>query len=348
MKKHNSIYFLLTALAVIAAFVADQFLPGAGGPTVLAMASPAITSNYAGDVLDYIVTESVVGNEAVDKGSVYVIEDVPYKIAVGKMVSSANPIIAREAMPTTKSATVTKTEFQLQPAEMMIYIDDINPRSFEADWRPFQPKGALPNRVLDPNIQKVFADVVLKQAKKQMGKLMWQGDTTLASTSPLVFFNGYVTRAAASSTNIDVPNLGAISAANIIAILESFLTYIPDALFDDPDFVIHMSTASYRLYEAADRALVTKGSPTYGAAQMRYGTKEIRHYSQFPANKMLGCISTSGQDSCLYAATDKVKDQDNFIIEKLRPEGEHYFLKALFKFDANFSLDAESVYYAGS
>jgi len=43
-------------------------------------ASPVLTSNYNGDVLDYIITETVVGNEAVDKGSVYVIPDVPSKL----------------------------------------------------------------------------------------------------------------------------------------------------------------------------------------------------------------------------------------------------------------------------
>lgn len=311
-------------------------------------ASPVLTSNYNGDVLDYIITESVVGNEAVDKGSVYVIPDVPNKISIAKMTSSANPIIDREAMPSTKSATVTWSEATLTPVEMMIYIPDINPRIFEAAWRPFQPKGALPNKVLDPNIQKTFADIVLKQAQKQIGKIMWSGDTTLASSNPLHFFNGYVTRAAASSSNIDVPNLGTITNASVISILESCLSYIPDALFDDPDFVLHMSTASFRAYQAADRALLVKGSPTFGAADGKYGTKEIRHYSQFPANVILGCKSTTGTDSNLYAAVDKVNDVENLVIEKLRPEGEHYFLKALFKMDANFSIDSESIYYAGS
>lgn len=312
------------------------------------MASPVLTSNYTGDVLDYIIAESVVGNEAVDKGSVYVIEDVPYKMNIAKMTSSANPIIAREAMPTTKSATVTWSEATLTPAEMMIYIPDINPRIFEAAWRPFQPKGSLPDKVLDPNIQKVFADIVLKQAQKQMGKLMWQGDNTLASTNPLSFFNGYATRAASSSTNIDVTNQGVITQANVISILEACLQSIPDALFDDPDFVLNMSTATFRLYQAADRALSVKGSPTYGAADEVYGTKKLRHYSQFPANKIIGCLSTTGTDSCLYAATEKSNDMDNFKIERLRPEGEHFFLLAKFKFDANFSLDSESIYYAGS
>ena len=312
------------------------------------MASPTLTSNYVGDVLDYIITETVVGNEAVDKGSVYVIPDVPYKLNIAKMTASANPIGRREAMPTTKTATVTWSEATLTPAEMQIFINDINPRIFEAAWRPFQPKGSLPDKVLDPNIQKVFADIVLKQAKKQMGKLFWQGDTTLASTDPMSFFNGFVTRAAASSTNIDVTNQGVITQSNIISILEACLAAIPDALFDDPDFVLHMPTTAFRMYQAADRALMVKGSPTYGAAEGMYGGKEIRHYSQMTANKIIGCIATTGQDSCMYAATEKSNDMDNFKIERLRPEGEHFFLLAKFKMDAAFSLDSESIYYAGS
>jgi len=312
------------------------------------MASPAVTSNYNGSVLDYIITEAVVGNEAYDKGSLYVMEDVQEKISIAKMTSSTNPIIAREAMPTTKSATVTWSEATLSPADMMIYIDDINPRVFENVWREFQPKGALPDKVLDPRIQRTFADVVLKQAQNQIGKMVWQGDTTLAASTRLNFFNGYCTRAAASATNIDVTNIGVITAANVLTVLENVVAAIPDALFENPDFYLNMSTATFRLYQRADRALTTKGQEQWGAAEQVFANVKIKHYSQFPANQILGCVSTEGQDSNLYAAVDKVRDMENVIIEKLRPEGELYFLKALFKMDVNFSIDSESVFYAGS
>jgi len=309
--------------------------------------SPTLTSNYNGDVLDYIIQETVIGNEVVDKGSVYVIEDVPSKISIAKMVSTANPIIAREAMPTTKSATVTWSEATLTPAEMMIYIPDINPRVFEAAWRPFQPKGALPNKVLDPNIQKVFAEVVLKQARKQVGKLLLQGDTT-SSTAGLNFFNGFFTRAASSATNIDVTNQGVITSNNIQSILEACNQSVPDALYDDPDVVFHMNTGDFRKYQQSVRQLSYKGQGPAEDVPAEYGGREIRYYSQAPANKIIVCKATTSTDSNFYAAVDKSNDMENFIIEKLRPEGEHYFLKALFKMDANFSIDSESVYYAGS
>jgi hypothetical protein len=312
------------------------------------MASPTVTSNYNGDVLDYIITEAVTGNEAVEKGSIYVIPNVSSKISIAKMVSTANPIIPREAMPTTKSATVTMSEATLQPVDMMIYVPDINPRVFEASWREFQPKGSLPNKVLDPNIQKVFADVVMKQAQNQIGRLFWQGDDSLATTSPLHFFDGYITRADASATNIDVTNIGTISTNNIIAILEDCSEAIPNALFDDPDMIFHMSTASFRIYQRAVRNLSQKGQGPAEDVPANYGGRDIRFYSGFPADVVLVAKATTGPDSNFYAATEKINDVENFIIEKLRPEGEHYFLKALFKLDANFSLDSETVYYVGS
>jgi hypothetical protein len=312
------------------------------------MASPAFSSNYNGDVLDFIITAAVTENEAVSKGSVYVIEDVPNKISIAKMVSSANPIIPREAMPTTKSATVTWSEATLTPVDMMIYVPDINPRIFEAAWREFQPTGALPNKVLDPQIQATFAEVVLKQAQNQVGRLFWQGDTSLAASSPLHFFDGYITRAIASATNIDATNAGVLSATTIIQALTNVDAAIPDALYDDPDMVIHMNTTNFRQYQDAIIALSNKGQGNAEVVPPVFKGRELRHYSGFPANYLLAAKATTGTDSNLYAATDRANDVENLIIEKLRPEGEHYFLKALFKMDANFSYDAETVYYIGS
>ena len=109
-----------------------------------------------------------------------------------------------------------------------------------------------------------------------------------------------------------------------------------------------MNTGDFRKYQQSVRALTNKGQGPAENVPAEYGGKEIRYYSQAPANKILGCVATTGTDSNFYAACDKSNDMENFIIEKLRPEGEHYFMKALFKMDAGFSIDSESLYYAGS
>jgi hypothetical protein len=156
---------------------------------------------------------------------------------------------------------------------MMIYIPDINPRVFENVWKEFHPTGSLPDKVLDPNVQRVFAEVVLKQAQNQIGRLVWQGDTTLATSNPLHFFNGYVTRSAASSTNIDVTNIGTITVNNVITILNNCDAAVPDALYEDPDMVIHMNTGDFRKYQNAVRALTSKDKAQPRRCQ-RYTTAE--------------------------------------------------------------------------
>lgn len=310
------------------------------------MASPTLTSNFNGSVLDYIITEAVTGNQAYEKGSLYVMENVQEKISIAKMVSSSNPIGDREAMPSTKTATVTWSEATLTPADMMVYIPDINPRVFENAWREFQPTGSLPDKVLDPNVQRVFADVVLKQIQNQIGRLVWQGD--VSTSGALKFFDGFVTRAAASSTNIDAANAGVLSATTIIQALENCESSIPSALYDDPDMVFHMSTTSMKYYQEACRDLANKGPAPNQKIESIFSGREIRHYAGFPENKILVARGTSGVDSHLYAAVDKVNDAENLVIAKLRPEGEHFFLKALFKMDVNFSIDSETVYYVGA
>jgi hypothetical protein len=231
---------------------------------------------------------------------------------------------------------------------MMIYIPDINPRVFENAWREFQPKGSLPDKVSDPNIQRVFAEVVLKQAQNQIGRLVWQGDDSLAASSPLHFFDGFVTRAVGSATNIDVTNIGTITEANVITILKNCDAAVPDALYEDPDMIVHMNTGDFRKYQNAVRALTYKGQGPAEAVPAIVNSREIRHYSGLPANNVLICKASTGTDSNLYAGVDGANDVENFKIERLRPEGEHFFLKALFKMDVNFSIDSESVFYAGS
>lgn len=312
------------------------------------MASPSITTNYNGDVLDYIIRQTVLGNQAVQKKSVYVMEGVSDKISIGKMVASSNPIGNREAMPTTKTGTVTWSEATLEPQDMQIYIPDINPRLFEAVWREFQPKGALPDKVLDPMIQKAFVDSVLDQAQNQMGRLFWQGDTTLGSSSPLRFFNGFVTRAAASATNIDATNAGVIAVGTVLAAFNNTNQAIPDDLYEDPDMVFNCSTGTFRLYQDAVIAQTYKGQGQADTVPAVYKGREIRHYAGFPANKIIACKSSTKTSSNLYAATDKINDVENLVVGKLRPEGELYFLLAKFKADTNFSIDSESVYYVGA
>ena len=312
------------------------------------MPNPAITTSSAGDVFAQEILELMsTGSQTVEKGSLYIHDGVQDKVHLSRMKVSSDPLQDRQAQPTTPANAFTHDEKTITPLDCM-FFDLINPREYESVWREFQPSGPLADKVLDPDVQRAILSVLAKSVNKQVDKLIWQGDTTAGATSPLRFFDGFIKLFAADSDVIDVTNVGAITDANVIAILDDCDQAIPDAIYDDPDVVFHMNTGNFRLYQAAARALTQKGPDIADAARGFYAGREVRHYAGLPANKIVVAKATAGPDSSLHAATAMTSDQNNILIEKYRPEGELYFVKILFKMAVNSTFGEEIVLYQGS
>lgn len=311
---------------------------------------PGTVTTQANGILgsDEILTLTVLGNEAVEKGSLFVFEDVQDKMQIGRMTNEDDIIQVRSATPTNEKGEPDYDEQELDPKEMMVYYR-FNPRIYEPVWREFQPEGPLVDRVLDPEVQRALLQVTNDKIQKQLGELIWQGNNALATSSPLHFFSGYITRAAASADTIDVANIGVITAANVIAILEDVVQAIPDAIFDNSDLVIHMNTGDFRKYQEALRALDFKGSDLFEAGAQRFGGFEIRHYTGLPANSIMTAVSNANQSTTnMFGAVDMADDDKNILIEKWRPESELHFVKLLFKMDVNCGFFQEVVLYQGS
>ena len=309
------------------------------------MANPAITTDYAGEHIGEILQLMVVGNEAVEKGSFYIHEDVQKQTEITRGFAAENLIQEYQAMPTDPSNALSFTPRFLIPDKMMVY-DHVRPMEFQSYWREYQPTGPLVDKVLDPQIQRIIVELYQKQIGLQLGKLTWQGDKTL--TNHLRFVNGIVTRALADSDVIDVANQGLITSSNIISIFEACEAAVPDALFDDPDMTYHMNTGDFRKYQAASRALDEKGSQITAQEEPNFGGRKIKFYSGFPANHiMVAKGNTNPSSSNLRMGVNLTNDFDNLVIEKWRPEGDIWFLKAALQMDVNYAFGQEIVLYAG-
>jgi len=308
------------------------------------MASVTATSGYNGEVAGVLMGLTKDGNQAVEKGSVHVEPDVKTSLFIDRFRVADNQLQARAETPTTPSDGMTYDEKELVPKEMMFY-DLVNPRNFESVWRPWQPVGPLVDRVDNPQIQAAILGEVAKTIGKQLGKLIWQGDE--ASVDPnLAYFDGLITNALASADTIKVTPAGNITQANVIATLESVEADIPSELWEDPNFTFHMSTADFRKYLAAARALDFKGSNISMALEAMFGGRQIRFYSGLPENYILAGKGTAGRDSNFWAGVDVMGDESNIKIERYRPESELFIVKALFKYGVQIANDEEVVVYA--
>jgi hypothetical protein len=308
------------------------------------MANPSISTNNGGQVIPSILELVALGNEAVQKGSVYVIDGIQDKVSLPRLTNSDDVLQDRQALPTTPSNALAYTERQIIPLDVM-YYDKFNPRLFESVWKEFQPSGPLVDKVTDPDMQRAIISVVSKSINKQVGKLIWQGNVSAGSSSPLRFFDGFITKALADGSVSNPTPAGNITSSNVIAVMDAVDAEIPDALYDDQDFIFHMSTKNFRDYQTAVKNLTYKGQGPADLVPAIYKGREIRYYSGFPENYVLACKASTTPDSALMAAVDMVNDPENIKIERWRPEGEEFFIKVLFKMAVNYPFSQELILY---
>jgi len=308
------------------------------------MPSVNLTSAYVGEVAETLLALTSLGNEAVEKGSVYVVPGVSEALFIPRLNAADDQLQDRQEDPDAPSDSFTYDERPLTPLDMM-FFDLENPRNFESAWRPFQPTGPLVSVTNNPTITSAILMETVKTIGKQLGKLIWQGDLAAGGGSPLRFFDGFVTIAIADAGTIQVTPAGVITENNVISILEDTEAAIPSTIWQDPSVVFHMSTQDYRLYLASARALDFKGTNIVDAGESRFAGRQIRFYSDFPKDHIMVAKATSSNDSNLWAGVWVDGDEENVKIERYRPESERFIIKVLFKYAVQFGITEEVVLY---
>lgn len=309
------------------------------------MPNPSITSNYAGITTGEALQLLVLGNEAFEKNSFMFHEDIDDKgLELTRMVVGSNLIQPYAAQPTNPSEAMTITPRRLDPVEVMLY-DHFNPKEFRSYWKEFQKEGPLADKDIAPEIKNAIVANYAKRVNNQLGQLIWSGDQS--TTGALRFINGIITRATADAAVPKVTPAGNLTVANIIAQLTATHALISDALFADAEGTLHMSTRDFRFYQDALIAISTKG-PTpdsLNAPVTTFKGMPIKHYSTFPVNRILFAKASNGATSNLVAGMNKNSDVDDIKIERWRPEGDTYFIKANFSLDVNYGFGEELVLY---
>lgn len=303
----------------------------------------SITSNFAGDVADVLISLMTTGNQAVEKGSVYVHAGVQKSLAMPRFNAAADQIQANNPDPQTAQASgsFTYDERTLTPLSFMFY-DETNPRDFEDVWREFQPTGNLADRVDNPKILSAITTETLKSFGTQIGKCIWQGDT--AGATAVSWFDGFEKILAADGAINPTP-AGVPTAGNIISLLESCVAAIPDAVYDDPNMIIHMSTSAFRFYQQAARALDFKGTNIGDAQDGIFGGFSIRHYSGMTTSKIIVAKSTGGRDSNLWCGIDVNTDETTVKIARKSAMSELFGVLVRAKYGTQVANPTECVLY---
>jgi len=303
----------------------------------------AITSNYAGDVVEEIATLLVTQNQTVAGGHVHIETNIFKQRSIPRGTID-NVIQDRLATPVSLG-TYTQDERVLLPGEFMVYVE-FNPNDFRDVWEPFQPSGDFVFSELAPQVQTTILKLVLEGTggvQPYLGNAIWQGD--LAGAAPLNKFDGFETKATADADVLDVSTPIALTAGNIIAEIGRLYDLVPVPVRADPAFKIFMGETDKELYWDALIALANKGRDPSEAQALTFKGKPIVPLVGVTKDRMFGTKADTSRGSNLWFGLTGTNDTNTMRVDRLQANSELFFVKMIMGADTQIKFGQELVNY---
>lgn len=293
-------------------------------------------TNYAGEVLEMLLTRAATSNELVEKGLIHMEPGVEKAYFLPRM-KTGKMLQKRKEMPTSQDSKgdFTYDERALTPVDFMAYTE-FNPRSFENIWRKWQPKGNLLFPELPAEGQNALLREMSKQIKFELGFHFVNG---VLGNDDDHLFNGIVTRMLSDKDVIYVVS----GETSMLKKLKAVKDSIPTTMRSNPGLRILMSVTDFDLYDEELTQQPNKGANYTDMNVERYKGIRIVPLSSWPEGLIVATVCGMDYDTNLWAAVNLVDDMDVIQIDKVTNAGEKYFFKMLMKADTNIAWGEEVV-----
>jgi len=285
----------------------------------------SITTTNVGTPVERLFSDLVLSCETLDKGVAQVLAGYQNKIPLNRLYSGVQAITTRVATPTTAADNTTKDEKLITMNEIQ-YYDTFDPKNFNVDWKFLWAEGpevrqraaqALLNALL-PSVRTAF--------NYDLEYLLWNGDTTSGDAWSEAI-DGFVKLIDADGTVNNVTPAGAVTASNVIAVLQAVLDATPDAVREAsaPAFVTN-PTIKY-LYHEAISALPNKGTDITESGKDLFMGNKIISLPHIPANRIF-YLNTGGDDrAALKVGTWMENDRFNLLVDRLQANSDLFFIR---------------------
>lgn len=293
-------------------------------------------TNYAGEVLEMLLTRAATSNELVEKGLIHMEPGVEKAYFLPRM-KTGKMLQKRKEMPTSQDSKgdFTYDERALTPVDFMAYTE-FNPRSFENIWRKWQPKGNLVFSELPAEGQNALLREMSKQVKFELGFHFING---VLGDDDDHLFNGIVTRMLSDKDIIYVVS----GETSMLKKLKAVKDSIPTTMRSNPGLRILMSVTDFDQYDEELTQQPNKGANYTDMNVERYKGIRIVPLSSWPEGLIVATVCGMDYDTNLWAAVNLVDDMDVIQIDKVTNAGEKYFFKMLMKADTNIAWGEEVV-----
>lgn len=286
------------------------------------------------------------GSQTIEKGLVQVIPGKRNKVQLNRFYGAVNKITAAVATPVTAASALTKDEKVIQAAEIMFY-DRFNPKAFNIDDEFLQSIGASVTATAATVLLAAIQDRVTKIFNYDLDNLLWNGDTTSGNAwlSPI---DGIVKLIDADAGVINVTPAGAVTSANVVAILEAVVAAIPEEVKQLGDATIVTTPAILEAYDVAARTLDFKGANIYEAGKPMFAGYPIKTVIHIPANRIFAYNAGNSDMNEIKMATWADSDRFNVKIDRLQADSDEFFIKVNAELGVNHVYGKQIVEYTSA
>jgi hypothetical protein len=229
---------------------------------------PVITTTYAGEFAGQYIAAALLSAKTLDNKYVTIMPNVKYREVIQK-IAVAN-IVNDASCDFTTSGSVALTERLITPKELQVNLQ-LCKQNFVQSWEALQ----LGYSAFD-EIPKSFTDYLISYVGGNVAQAtelsIWQGvnatngqfggfqttlsasvaaDTTI-SGGAITVTTGVIPAFTGSTTAVGgQPISGSITAANVLATLNSVVTSIPNTVYGKEDLLLYVSTNVAKAYQQA-------------------------------------------------------------------------------------------------
>jgi hypothetical protein len=263
------------------------------------------------------------GAETVEKGLAQVVPMARNSINMDRFTISTGNLVDRIPTPVETDAAdaMTKDEKTLTMAPVM-YYDQFDPKDFNVEPEYLRTIGPSVNASAAVALLNAVRNKVVTGFGYDFEQLIWTGAT--GSGDPI---DGFVTLIDADGTVNSVTPAGAVTASNVIAILEAVVQAIPNEVKELGNATIVTNHTIKHLYRAAARALDFKGTDITQATADLYGGYPIVSVNAIPANRIFAFNAGGGEMSELKIGLWANSDKYNVKLERLQANSDEYFTR---------------------
>ena len=210
----------------------------------------AITINgtYAGELALPYIHAALLSGDTLAKGYVTLKEGVKYK-AVLKKLSSAN-LVQTFTCDFEDPTALTLNEAVLEVKDLKVNLE-VCKSEFAKDWEAAATGRGFANDVVPANFSDFLIGYAAANVAQNIEFNIWQGD--FGGAGSYTAFDGLEKLIKAQSTL--ETTWATMTAANVIANVQSVLALLPESLVGNPDTKVYMNRATAQLYRQAVAAL---------------------------------------------------------------------------------------------